>query len=183
MYKRQHNYLSRADLNFIVGDIDKIAIPSSCDLICSASCAQWSTDLLGLLKRITFSLNEHGYIAISSFSEGQFKELTQLEEQAGIEPTASLNYWSEQTWKDHLESDYEIEIITKEQSRLWFDSVRELLLHLRLTGVNGNVGQTWNKRSLSEFETVYRDNFEVNGKVPLSYEPIFIIARKRALKN
>ena len=178
-----HNYLSRSDLKFIIGDIDKIAIPSNCDLICSASYAQWSTDLEGLIERITASLNEDGYMAISSFSEGQFKELTLLEEQAGLEPTASLNYWPEQTWKEHLKSDYEVEIITKEQTCLWFDSVRELLLHLRLTGVNGNAGQTWNKRSLSEFETNYRDNFEVNGKVPLSYEPIYIIARKRALRS
>ena len=170
-------YLPKSDIQFIAGDVSDIAIPEECDVICSASCAQWCHDLVGLLNKLTKSLVDNGLLAISSFTSGHFKELIELQttEHTNNPP---LNYWTEQTWQEQLEPNYEILTISSEESVLWFDSVRELLLHLRLTGVNGLAGKTWNQQSLTNFENNYRENFEIDGNVPLSYKPIYIIARK-----
>lgn len=177
-------YLPLCDLSFITGDVDNILMPSECDLICSASCVQWSADLEKLLHRLTDSLNMGGYLAISSFSDNHFKELAILDFQTNSNSNTNnkLNYWSEQVWRKHLKANYKIELITKEEKCLWFDSVRELLLHLRLTGVNGKAGTAWSKHNLEQFEDNYRQNFEVDGKVPLTYEPIYIVACKKSSK-
>lgn len=176
-------YLTFSEISFIAGDVDNILIPSHCDLICSASCVQWSANLATLLNRLTDALNRQGYLAVSSYSSNHFKELAKLEELTTLNNNSKLNYWSELDWQKHLEPNYDIQLITTEQNSLWFTSVRELLKHLRLTGVNGYAGQHWSKQNLSQFETDYHDNFEVDGKVPLTYEPIYIIARKRSQQN
>ncbi len=171
-------YLPLSDISFIAGDVEDITVPTNCELICSASCVQWSADLPSLLKRLASSLTDRGYLAISSFGDGHFKELEKLKTQQSFNTKEQLNFWSEQAWRQHLKSAYQVESIIIEETTLWFDSVRELLLHLRQTGVNGNARHTWNKQSLAMFETDYRDNFERDGKVPLSYQPIYIVARK-----
>ncbi|MDB4512281.1 hypothetical protein N9060_02340, partial [Arenicella sp.] len=132
-----------------------------------------------LLNNLTDCIAPGGYLAISSFTEDHFKELTLLQNQRGTEASEKLNFWASDQWREHLELSFEIKIIATEEKCLWFNSVRELLLHLRLTGVNGNARHTWNKQSLSKFEADYRDNFELDGRVPLTYQPIYIIARKK----
>ena len=172
-------YLPLSKLSFIDGDIDNIRIPQQCDLICSASCVQWSNDLPALINQLTIALNKDGYLAISSFAESQFHELTLLKGQQSDTANRKLNYWSQSMWRKQLEPSYHIELIASHQTRLWFNSVKELLQHLRLTGVNGSAGQIWNKQDLIKFENDYRNHFEVNGKVSLTYEPIYIIGKKK----
>lgn len=169
--------IDHSNSEFVAGDIDQIELPSSCDLICSSSCIQWSTDQNKLLDRITFALKEQGSLAISSFSNGHFKELESAKKSSLS--SEALNYWSNQDWQNYLHPSYDTQLIETHEVTLWFESVRELLLHLRLTGVNGNAGQSWNQQSLLEFEERYRREFELDGKVPLSYRPIYIIARKK----
>lgn len=175
-------YLPYSNFNFITGDVADIVLPSQCDLVCSASCVQWSNDLSQLLTRLTNSLTDNGYLAISSFTGNHFRELATLQNQQPSLVAEKLNYWSAQQWRKNLEPNFEIKVITTQEKRMWFDSVRLLLLHLRLTGVNGNAGHAWNKRSLAKFESDYRDNFELDGKVPLSYQPIYIIAQKNLIR-
>ncbi len=171
-------YLPKPEIQFIAGDVDDIAIPDQSDLICSASCVQWCEDLPRLLNKLAKAIRDDGFLAISSYSTGHFKELVTLQNATNTD-RQELNYWTEQTWKEHLESYYVVKNISSEESIIWFNSVREMLLHLRLTGVNGIAGQTWNQQNLKNFENSYRENFEVDGKVPLTYKPIYIIARKQ----
>lgn len=167
---------SENEVAFIAGDIDTLHIPEQCDLICSASCVQWSQNLPILLSKLSQSLNKGGCLALSSFSEGHFREINDT-----LNPNSNneLGYWSIDTWQLQLQDDYELVTIKQEQVTMWFDSVLELLLHLRLTGVNGNAGQSWNQQALSDFETDYIGKFEKKGKVPLSYQPIYIVAYKK----
>ena len=164
--------------SFIEGDIEAISIPNSCDLICSTSCIQWSTDQATLIEKLSNSLNKNGYLAISSFSQGHFKELQNIQTEIANHRYA-LNYWTTKEWEKHLKVDFNIKIVETEQIVLWFNSVNELLLHLRHTGVNGNVGQNWSQHTLKQFRQRYREEFEQRNKVPLSYQPIYIVAQKK----
>jgi len=167
-----------ACLDFVVGDVEKIQLPQNCDLICSTSCIQWSKNQKALIDRITAALKSNGVLAISSFSQGHFKQFETLK---SFEQTQQpLTYWSAKTWLDALQDDYKIEHIETTEQTLWFDSMRELLLHLRLTGVNGNTGQNWTQQSLDDFGQAYKEQFSVNGRLPLSYVPIFVVAHKKA---
>ncbi|MBX2849751.1 MAG: malonyl-ACP O-methyltransferase BioC [Acidiferrobacterales bacterium] len=174
-----HAYLPAETIEFIAGDIDQIAIPANCDLICAGSSIQWSSNIAKLLSHITESLNRYGYLALSSFSSDHFKQLTALEMDQNSEKQTRLSYWPAETWQKILEPNYNIELLESEETTLWFNSVREVLLHLRLTGVNGVAGQTWSQQKLADFEKKYHNKFAQNQKIPLSYKPIYIVASKK----
>ena len=164
------------DYRFLAGNIEQLRLPDRCDLICSASCVQWVEDLPTLISTITGRLNTDGWLAISSFGPQHFHELTTL---AACKETKSLKYQTAQQWQALLSSHYNIHVLQQTKQTLWFDSTRELLLHLRATGVNGNAGQGWNQQKLVEFGQEYQSRFSIDGKLPLSYEPIYIIAQTK----
>ena len=164
---------------FIHGDIDTVKLNNFHDLICSASCVQWSKDLPSLLQKLNASLSKDGYLAISSFTKGHFNELSLLNHKLN-ENNPPLNYWTIEKWQEQLPSCFEIQLIKSDNKTQWFNSVRDVLLHLRLTGVNGNTRRTWHQQDLVQFEREYEDKFSVNKKIPLTYCPIYIIARKLA---
>jgi len=164
---------------FIHGDIDTVKLNKFHDLICSASCVQWSKDLPSLLQKLNASLSKDGYLAISSFTKGHFNELSLLNHKLN-ENNPPLNYWTIEKWQEQLPSCFEIQLIKSDNKTQWFNSVRDVLLHLRLTGVNGNTRRTWHQQDLVQFEREYEDKFSVNKKIPLTYCPIYIIARKLA---
>jgi len=171
------DYLPQLELDFIVGDIDQISLPNACDLICSASSIQWSRDIPNLLARFHTALKTNGHLAISSFSTNQFKELKVIEGNSG--KSSALRFLSKESWHEYLHTNYDVQVIEAHETVLWFRNVREILLHLRATGVNGIAGQVWSQQSLNKFEEEYRDKFEHNGKVPLTYHPIYVIAQKK----
>lgn len=164
-------------INFITGDIETIDIPNKSELICSTSCVQWSNNLPKLLNRLAQGLTGEGWLALSSFTKGHFNELALM--QNSSVSNNKLNYWTIENWREHLNECFDVLVLEQDQKVLWFNTPREVLVHLRLTGVNGNSGQTWSQQALAEFENNYRLNFEHNGKIPLTYRPIYIVARKK----
>ena len=77
-----------------------------------------------------------------------------------------------------LEKQFDLKKIEEQKITLWFDSVQEMLLHLRYTGVNGNTRQHWSQVQLQEFVELFEAEFSQNGRLPLTYAPIFIVAEK-----
>ncbi len=62
---------------------------------------------------------------------------------------------------------------------LEFASAIELLRHLRETGVNGQADGRWSRSTLTEFEARYRARFGQNGQLPLTYDAVWVIARRQ----
>lgn len=169
---------------FLTGNIEKIHIPEQLDLISSASTLQWVTDLHSLLNQLSQQLNNGGYLLISSFTDKHFTEIRSLQkrlqkqnQQKNI--NCPMNYWSESQWHSVLDKNYDVLLIETETQVAYFDSVKDLLMHLRLTGVNGNARQNWTQQKLSHFEQLYSQHFQENGQYKLSYNPIYVIAKKR----
>ena len=167
---------------FLAGSIEDIKIPKQLDLICSASTLQWVKNLPELLQKLTQQLNTKGYLILSSFTKNHFIEIRSLQND---EPDIQypLNYWSTSQWREALTKDYEVLIIQSKTHIAYFNSVKELLMHLRLTGVNGNSRQRWTQQKFKQFEKAYSEKFQENGKFKLSYNPIYIIAQKRIDKK
>lgn len=163
---------------FVSADINQLNINKNHDLICSASSMQWVDDLSVVMAKIIAGLRSKGWLALSSFGPDHFSQLRELNQNFGNE-TSSLNYASDVQWRELLERDFEIKKIESQAMTIWFDSFHEMLQHLRNTGVNGNARQQWSQKNLSEFAYFYESTFAKQGCLPLSYEPIFIIAQKR----
>lgn len=103
---------------------------NSIDLIVSSSTLQWFNSPIAAVREIQRILTPGGIAAIALYTEGT---LAQLAATTGV----SLNYVSEARLTDAVKQPCRIEFIETETLQADFDSTRELLEHLRSTGVDG----------------------------------------------
>jgi len=155
------------------GPIEGVPLQQGLDLIASASTVQWIADLPALLVRLAAQLQPGGWLALSGFGRGQFRELAALGSAA-----AAPSYLDAGEWDAVLPEGMEILAIEQRPAVLEFDTALALLKHLRQTGVNGHAQQSWSRRRLRQFEDAYRARFGRDGRLPLTYDPVLLVARK-----
>ncbi len=143
---------------FIEGDIEKIYINQKYDLIIANAVIQWCENPQKTIEKLFSFLNPNGVIAVSIFANDNLKEL-----QTTLNLKSSL--------KTNLNG------ITEEY-RLLFDSPMDVLKHIKLTGANALTEYKFTKNSLKIFEEKYKTLYSENGKVCLTYKPLYIISVK-----
>jgi len=173
----RHNQVD-TQWEFSAGDINEHEFARNYDLICSASTLQWVFELSPLVEKIYRALSDNAWLAISSFGQEHFSELSLVNSALGYE-YASLNYLDESQCRKLFANHFELKLIQENSITLWFDSFEEILMHLRNTGVNGNSRKHWNQSQLKDFAALYQSEFMSDRKLPLTYKPIYIIAQKR----
>lgn len=159
---------------FIHGDAETIHFPERLTLITSCSAIQWFYDLRAFFLKCRSSLNDGGMLAFSTFGENNLKEIRQI-------TNAGLNYPGMQEIKTLLgETGFGILASTEENTEIWFSSPTEAVRHLKSTGVTAtSAKKSWTKKTLESFAEKYSAAFgREDGKVPLTYHPIHIIANK-----
>lgn len=160
---------------FLPGAIETLELPQNFDLITSASAIQWIPDTPALIKRLSASLNPGGWLVLSSFAPAHFKELQAL----GV-GAQKMSYHDKAHWQELLPADVVPKLIVQERQTARFPTIRDVLLHLRSTGVNANSQQQWSRLKLAEFERDYRYQFsDQNQNLCLTYAPIYIIGQKK----
>ncbi len=160
--------------HFTFGPIETVPLPTELDLIASASTVQWISDLPTLMARLAARLCPGGWLAISGFGSAQFHQLRSLGS-----TSAAPSYADAQDWPALLPRDVELVHVVQDPVEVLFDNAIDLLRHLRNTGVNAQAEQQWSRGRLKEFEDNYRSRFGQDGKLPLTYDPVWMIARKR----
>jgi len=159
---------------FLPGDAREITWPERPDLIASASVIQWMEHPQEFLARAGQALAPGGWLAISGFGPDQYRELADLGSGAHAPGLCHARALAAA-----LPEGFEILDAGEERRALWFDGPRDVLGHLRRTGVNGRAGDVWTRSRLARFCESYLRDFGKDGAVPLSYHPVWIIARKR----
>lgn len=155
------------------GDAMAVAWPETPDLIASASAIQWLASPEALIARAGAALAPGGWLALASFGPGQFAELAALGSRAGAPGLRGADALAAA-----LPGGMALCMAREARIRLWFASPLELLRHLRRSGVNGAAERPWTRRDLADFSERYVKNFGAGGRVPLSYHPVWLIARK-----
>lgn len=161
--------------NFLPGDIRHMPWPDAPDLITSASTLQWMADPAALVARTGGALAPGGWLALSGFGPMQYQELAALGSDAQAPGLCSAGTLAAALGTDQ----FQIHEARGRVHRLWFTSPQDALRHLRTTGVNGAARAVWTKARLRQFCDAYRDQFERGGQVPLTYNPVWVIARKQ----
>jgi malonyl-ACP O-methyltransferase BioC len=161
-----------AIVRFMQGDMEALAFPDDQDLIVSSAVFQWATNPCDLLERVAGLLRPGGVLAMASFGPSNLREVSGL---TGL----SLRYWSVKKWREALAENYEVLSGSEDTRTLWFSSAHEVLRHLRHTGVNALDSEAWSPSKIRRFCRTYEATFGRNGGVPLTYHPVFIVARKR----
>lgn len=158
---------------FLPGPIESLPLPDSLDLIAAASTVQWLTDLPTLIHRLTDHLAPGGWMALSGFARSHFAELQQIGADAG-----APGYLDPADWPDLLSTAIEIVHLHQETVQLTFPDAVSLLRHLRLTGVNGRARQQWTRARLAGFAESLTREHPKNSPLTLTYQPVYLIARK-----
>ena len=152
---------------FIYGDIEEIKLTSNYDLIISNACLQWCSKPNKTISNLIKHLNNKGVLAISIFGDSNLCEITNI---------LDINN------KDYLMSDIKNELkkynvinYLEENIELFFNTPKDILKHLKLTGVNSVSDIHFTKSTLKEFEDKYRILYKRDKGYILTYNPVYII--------
>jgi len=167
-----NNSSSSNSIKFLLGDAEQIIFPNNIDLLISSSTVQWFEDFENFIKKTTFALNKNKYLVFSTFGEDNLKEIKYI-------TGRGLKYYSKENIEHIVSKYYKIRLIQEELNVLFFNSPKEVLLHLKKTGVAAIQNNTfWNKNNLDMFTKSYIENFKHENKIMLTYHPIYVIAEK-----
>ncbi len=158
----------------LLGDAEGLALPEGLQLLATASTVQWFEDLAGFLTRAREAMGAGGVMALSSFGTQHMHELREI-------TGAGLVYHTREQMAELLHR-CGWELLASEEwvEQLYFDTGRGVLEHLRQTGVNGLTTHPWTPRRLAGFHADYKRYFaNAEGRLPLSYHPLLLIARTR----
>ena len=154
------------------GDVEKIAFPSCFDLIVSASTFQWFTTPGETFRKLAGCLKTGGLMVYSTFGKHNLREIR-------LTTGGGLDYRCKEEMSELLSPCFEVEEVAEELHVIEFDSPLEVLQHLKRTGVNVSGNPTiWTKGRVDAFINDYNTRFAVNGKVTLTYHPLYFVCRK-----
>lgn len=161
-------------LKFAPGDAETCPLPDGQDLIVSCSVIQWFEDLEAFISRCHGLLREGGCLALTTFGPDNLQEV------AAITGTG-LSYLPMERINALLPEEHFRTVLAEEEHiTLRFPSPEDVLRHLKNTGVTGIARTFWTRGRLAEFSASYRASYgDSDGKVPLTYHPIYIIAKRR----
>lgn len=160
------------NIQYIQGDAEYILFPEKNNLILSSSAIQWLNDLDSFFSKIQTSITKDGIFAFSTFGKDNLKEIKSI-------TGNGLDYKSKEEIKTHLSKYFDIIFSFQEDIVLNFESPKQVLTHLKLTGVNSLSNKTWTKKDLIDFTDSYNKEFKNSNGVSLSYNPIYFIAKRK----
>lgn len=175
LYDDVEQHFSSVDkINWLIGDIEQLELPSGLDAVISSSALQWMIDLPALLQRIHSALKPNAYFCFSSFGPDNLTEIKQLTGQG-------LNYVDLDTLQQQLEQQgFEVLFMHQDHKQRYFDHPKSILQHLKATGVTATAkSHRWTKQSLQQFYSDYEQFYDEQG-FHLTYHPIYVIARRAA---
>lgn len=159
--------------NTLAGDAESLPYPSPLDLLASASALQWFDNLPAFFDKAKRVLRPGGVLAIATFGNRHFPELARLY-------GSPLNYPAPGELADMAgRAGFRLLATEEWQSQLCFPTARDLLEHLRCTGVNGtSTGRIRTPAQLRSFGEAYARAFSLpDGSLPLTYHPVILLAR------
>lgn len=165
---KDYIYSINPDIKFIKGDIEKTELFEKYDLIISNAVFQWISDFKEFINTLNTSLNDNGILAYTTFGKENFIEIRKVGK-------VSLDYFSKVEIKELL-SNYSIEHIEEETIIKNFENIKNMLMHMKKTGVNSLSEKAWSIKEVNAFIKHYKELY--NNNVSLTYNPIYVIAKK-----
>lgn len=163
------NFTGHFPYKFYKGDILNTEIYENFDLIISNAVFQWIENKEELFLKLYSILNDDGILAFTTFGRKNFSQIKNISgfglEYIDIEPLIEKAGFKTAYFEEELET-------------LYFDDVRKILEHIKLTGVGTNANCLWTKRKYGAFKEAYLERFCDNNGVELTYHPVYYILKK-----
>jgi len=163
------NFTGYTPFKYYKGDILEVEIKEKFDLMLSNAVFQWVDDKQKLFNKLFNLLNEGGTLAFTTFGKENFN---QIKDTIGF----SLDYADLTPFIK--KAGFKVLYFEEELETLYFKDVRNILEHIKLTGVGANAGCLWTKNKYEIFKERYLKNFSDNNGVELTYHPLYFICKK-----
>lgn len=163
------NFTGITPFKYYKGDILKINIKEKFDLIISNAVFQWIKDKEKLFNKLFNLLNSGGILAFTTFGSENFNQ---------IKDTASFSLDYTDLTPYIKKTGFEILYFEEELETLYFNDVRNILEHIKLTGVGANANCLWTKHKYEMFKEKYLESFSDTNGVALTYHPLYFICKK-----
>lgn len=152
-------------INFIPADIEKAVENSDkkYDLIISNAVFQWVENLESFIKLLVSKLNDGGVLLFSTFGPENFREVNFV-------LGKTLPYYSANELQEIING-YK-SVVEQEMHVMAFKTPKDILKHIKSTGVNALERVSWTKTDMQNFEKGY-NNF-CSGVPTLTYHPIYV---------
>ena len=153
------------DITFLCEDIEKYVSENNekYDLIISNAVFQWIENLEDFINILCSKLNKSGELIFSTFGDNNYKEIYDI-------VGKKLNYYNKEYLINVIKKyDYQI---FEDINVLSFNSPKEILKHMKQTGVNALEYTVWSKKDLLNFDKKY--NELCNNEPTLTYNPIYV---------
>ena len=169
--------LTQKNHSFIACDAEQWELPQQIDLLTSCSTFQWFRHLNVFFQKAYTALNNNGVFAFSIFGKENLREISSL-------TGHSLRYFTLSELSEMLSKiGFSILCAEEEKIVLTFNTPKDVLFHMKRTGVNGIAQQKWTKSTLQRFSENYISDFSVDsGKISLTYHPMYFICRRSSHK-
>ncbi|MDC1105725.1 hypothetical protein OAT16_03405 [Prolixibacteraceae bacterium] len=151
-----------------MGDVEQITLPLQNSVILSSSVFQWIHNLPLLIERLAATQKSKDIFAFSLYTRGTYQEFQQT-------TGTGLPYHTGEEVSEMVAPYYDIIDYSTEKHTLFFDRPRDVLLHMKQTGVNG-VGITWSKSQHLNFLKNYP---AVSDQYQLTYTPSYYILKRK----
>ncbi len=158
-----------AGVEFTRGDGEFFTPTQKVDMIASASTVQWFDDLGGFIDRSYNNLSETGVLALSTFGQENFLEIRQT-------TGSGLQYYSlEQLSHMAQSAGFRIIELCEWTQQMHFNSVMDVLGHIRSTGVNSGGTSRLSRSDLRELDKKY---FGIFAGYPLTFHPQILVCQR-----
>lgn len=152
----------KGDAESMIDDVDDEAV----DIIISAATVQWFNNLPRFMSTAAMKLKRGGIMAISTFGPGNMAEITELTKMP-------LRYYTLEELKAMVPENCLTIVAEEEKAVMEFKSPREVMMHLRNTGVN----------ALRHVDLGYASMAggypRLGGVCRLTYHPQYIIIKRK----
>lgn len=184
MLKQAQNYTEYKNISYINADYDYLPFgPNSMDLICSNFALQWSVDLNQTLCELARILKSNGYCLFTTLGPQTLRELNNSWLKIDSDKHAN-EYNNLEEIKKYLNA-HDMDILHAEShiTAMYFSTVQDIMRNLKAVGANYVINKKskslMTRRSfnlLVKYYEAYRNHINL---LPMSYEIIYIIARKK----
>lgn len=169
-----------------VADADAADLPfvaSSFDLVCSSSVYQWVDHLPQAFAELHRVLRPGGQIAVALFGEQTLYELRRSHAAVLDKRESHSQGFPDCSQLSHaLAGLFKVDLLDSELETEWHASVPELLRSLKAIGAQNasskRPGGLRSRRTMQRMYSYYRDKYERGGRIPATYEVIYLVARK-----
>ena len=168
-----------------VADADATQLPFKAavfDLVLSSSVYQWVDDLPQAFAELHRVLRPGGHLVLALFGERTLYELRASHAAAlGTRPSHSQGFPDQEQLSAALGPGFVVELLESQIEQEWHEDVPQLLKGLKAIGAqnasrNRPAGLA-SRQVMADMGEFYRRNFAVAGRIPASYEVLYLRAR------